>query len=296
MNLGLGTVQFGIDYGVSNQAGKTSGKEVEAILRIAENNGISVLDTACSYGESESALGAALPDGHNFRIITKTPIYKKSKITGCDADELKTAFHNSLDRLRTLRLEGLLIHHADDLLVEGGELLFSAMQELKQKGFVKKVGVSVYTGEQIDRLTERYEFDLIHVPISILDQRLLDSGHIAGLKEKGIEIHARSVFLQGLLLMDIESLHSFFDPIKSLLFRYRDYLRSHGLTPVEGALAFVKGIPGIHSIIIGVNNQKQLKEVSMYYRKPHNGSFSKDMRAFSLHNAEYVNPSLWRLN
>jgi len=96
--------------------------------------------------------------------------------------------------------------------------------------------------------------------------------------------------------MDIESLHSFFDPIKPLLLQYRDYLNSHGLTPVEGALVFVRGIPEIHNIIIGVNNQKQLKEILIYFGKPPNDSFSKDMSAFSLNNYEYLNPSLWKLN
>ncbi|MCP4370274.1 MAG: aryl-alcohol dehydrogenase [Deltaproteobacteria bacterium] len=295
MKLGLGTVQFGNGYGISNQNGKTPLSEVESILQFANENEISVIDTASLYGDSESVLGMMLPQQHNFRIITKTPFFKKSRISSFDANNLKETFYKSLNRLRQSKVAGLLIHNADDLLTEGGELLFSALQELKQEGFIGKIGVTVYTREQIDGLLESYIIDLMQVPINVLDQNLINNGQLVRLKKKNIEIHARSVFLQGLLLMNPASIHSFFDPIKPILCKYQNFLISHSLTPVECALAFVKGISEIDFVIIGVNNLEQLKINLSSFNKKYDNYILDEFKAFSINNPEFLNPSLWRL-
>ncbi len=295
MKLGLGTVQFGADYGISNPSGKIPLEEVKAILRIAQKNKVDIRDTASSYGESESAIGKALRDQHKFRIVTKTPVFKKKKITTIDAGILKTAFHMSLDKLKQSKVAGLLIHNADDILVEGGEMLISAMDELKREGLVDKIGVSVYDGGQIDRILERYEIDLIQLPVNALDQRLLDSNHLVKLKEVGVEIHARSVFLQGLLLMDIDQIPVFFDPIKPLLNKYKDFLNKNGLTIVDGAVCFIKGVDEIDHVIIGVNNAKQLKLNMEGFARSYNGLGYKDFKEFSINDPRYANPSQWLL-
>lgn len=296
MKLGLGTVQFGMDYGISNPNGKTPSGEINAILRVAQENGISVIDTAHAYGDSELVLGEVLANQNSFRIITKTPVYKKKKIDSRDAEDMKVSFYNSLKKLRQSKLAGLLIHNADDLLTDGGDILFYAMQELKEDKLVDKIGASVYSGEQIDYLLERYDFDLIQVPVNVLDQRLIYSGHLVKLKRQGIEIHARSVFLQGLLIMSSATLSSFFNPIKPLLCRYWEFLRSQTLTPIEGAIGFIKQIPEIDCIIIGMNNVEQLKNNLKSFTRPYHDSLFKDLKAFSLNDPKYLNPSLWRLN
>ncbi len=296
MKLGLGTVQFGMDYGISDQNSKTPLSEIKAILQVAQENGISVIDTAQSYGDSEHVLGEVLANQNSFRIITKTPVYKKKRISSIEAKNIKNTFYDSLKKLRQSRIAGLLIHNADDLLTEGGDILFYAMQELKEDKLVEKIGASVYSGEQIDSLLERYIFDLIQVPINVLDQRLVHSGHLMKLKKHGIEIHARSVFLQGLLIMEPISLPLFFDPIRPFLYRYWQFLLSQTLTPIEGAIGFVKQIPEIDCIIIGVNNLEQLKINLNSFAKLYNDSLFKNLKAFSLNDPKYLNPSLWRLN
>lgn len=295
LKLGLGTVQFGMDYGISNQNGKTSLKEVESILQFAQESGISVLDTACSYGDSESVLGMTLTSEHNFRIITKLPSFKKDKISSSDSEDLKKAFYDSLSRLRQIKVDGLLIHNADDILNKEGEILFSALIELRQGGLVEKIGVSVYTGKQIDCLLERYTFDLIQVPINVLDQRLINSGHLRKLKKKNIEIHARSIYLQGLLLMEPKSLCSFFDPIKPFLYKYRELLTSHDLIPVEGAICFIKEVPEIDYIIVGINNLEQLKNNVNSFNKKYDNNLFDEFKVFSLNEPKFLNPSLWKL-
>lgn len=296
MNLGLGTVQFGMDYGISNPHGKTPPGEIKAILQVAQENGISVIDTAHSYGNSESVLGTVLANQNDFQIITKTPVYKKKRISSIDAENVKIAFYDSLKNLRRSKLAGLLIHSADDLLTDGGDNLFYAMQELKKDELVEKIGATVYSSDQIDCLLERYPFDLIQVPVNVIDQRLIYSGDLTKLKGQGIEIHARSVFLQGLLLMSPASLSSFFDPIKPLLYKYWEFLQLQTLTPIEGAIGFIKQIPEIDCIIIGVNNAEQLKSNLKGFARSYPDSLVKDFKAFYLNDPKYLNPSLWKLN
>jgi len=120
MKLGLGTVQFGLDYGISNRDGRTSEKEVAAILSIASRQGIRIIDTAALYGTSEEVLGRTLPKDAGFQIVTKTPQFAKNKISGAEASILEETFYKSLERLRISAAYGLLIHHAADLAVEGG--------------------------------------------------------------------------------------------------------------------------------------------------------------------------------
>lgn len=294
MKLGLGTVQFGMDYGISNSDGRTSLNEVKVILQFAQERGIDVIDTAYSYGDSESVLGSVLSGQHPFRIITKTPVYQTEKISSADAEHLKTSFNSSLKRLRQSKLAGLLIHNADNLLTDGGEVLFNAMEELKQAGVVDKIGVSVYSGEQIDLIIKKYAFDLIQVPVNVLDQRLIHNGQLKMLKSKGIEIHARSVFLQGLLLMEPASLQSFFAPLKPLLYKYREFLSLHGLTPIEGAIGFIKKVYEINCLIIGVNNLKQFKLNINSFKKKYKASLFDSFKRFSTDNLIYLNPASWK--
>jgi len=293
MKLGIGTVQFGLDYGLSNQEGKTSPEEVVKILDVAAQNGVRIIDTAALYGASEEILGKSLPLNHRFAIVTKTPQFSKKSLNSNDAQLLENIFHRSLEQMKQTSLYGLLVHRVEDLFAKNGHLLIKRMIELKQRGLVEKVGVSVYTGQQIDRVTESYPIDLIQVPVNVLDQRLLLSGHFSKLKKAGIEIHARSVFLQGLLLMEVESVRSFFDPIKPVLYEYRTFLNSKGLTLVEGAIAFIKQVSEIDCMIIGINDIKQLKTNLNSFTRSYNDSLFTEFRKFSLNEAKYLDPPLW---
>jgi aryl-alcohol dehydrogenase-like predicted oxidoreductase len=296
LKLGIGTAQFGLDYGISNTSGQTSLKEVRSILKIATENGVDVLDTAYSYGDSESVIGKCLPEQNRFRIIIKTPSFKKSRYTAADGNTIKSAFYESLERLRLSSVAGLLIHHADDALAEGSEFLYEVMHELKSKGLVEKIGFSVYTKEQINQLLGLYDFELIQVPVNVLDQRLIKGDELKKLKDKGIEVHARSIFLQGLLLMDPDTIHPFFNEIRLLLQKYKRFLYLNGLSFVEGAIAFIKKIPEIDHIIVGVNNLKQLKDNIQSFNRTNNNLNIDSFKEFYINEPKFINPSLWKLN
>lgn len=292
MKLGLGTVQFGVNYGISNPDGQTAGEEVTEILAVAQQNGIRVIDTAALYGSSEEVLGNALPAGSQFKLVTKTVRFDTDTITSADASLLEQAFVLSLQKLRSSSVYGLMIHNVADVLAHGGGRLMDRLASLKQRGLVTKIGVSVYTAEQIEMVLERFEIDLIQLPINVFDQRLLQGGQLAKLKAAGVEIHARSAFLQGLLLMEPSTLSSHFDTVKPHLRRYQEYLIQRGVTPVQAALGFVAGLDEIDVVICGVNNHQQLEELCTATTPLP----AFDFHDFAINDDLILNPSKWQDN
>jgi aryl-alcohol dehydrogenase-like predicted oxidoreductase len=293
MKLAIGTAQFGMDYGISNKHGKIPLDEVRKIILLAEENGMCLIDTAALYGESEAVLGTALPERHAFNIVTKTPVYKTERITEAQGYYLNDIFHRSLERLRQDRLYGLLIHHVDDLLAPGGEHLLEEMRNLKGRGLVEKIGVSVYTEVQIDRVFDLFRPDIVQLPINLFDQRLIESGHLSKLKKLGVEIHARSIFLQGLLLMQPEELPPFFSPIYELVARYSRFLELQGLTRLQAALLFAWQQTEIDSVLVGVTNASELADIIS--ASDIRGFHSIDLNDMSVRDETMITPSLWNL-
>ncbi len=293
MKIGLGTVQFGLDYGVSNTKGRVSRDEVQRILALAASAGMSVLDTATTYGESERVIGESLGSNHQFRIVTKTPPLKTQQVDEADVRKLTNAFFQSLDRLRQDSLYAVLVHHADDLLVEGSGRVIGALNELKEDGRVKKIGVSVYTGEQIDRVLEVFVPDIVQLPVNLFDQRLVRSGHLAKLKQLGVEIHARSVFLQGLLLMDVSQLSAYFTPIRAHFQRYLSVAKELKLTQQQLSLFYVNALPDVDTVLVGVCTAEQFQEILAAFRTL--PDTVPDLHSLGLQDERYINPSLWQL-
>lgn len=292
MKLGLGTVQFGLNYGIANPDGQTSAEEVTEILVVAQQNDVHVIDTAALYGNSEEVLGNVLPAGHQFKLITKTVRFDTERITPEDASLLEQVFVSSLQKLRSTSVYGLMIHNVNDVLAQDGCRLMDSLVSLRQRGLVTKIGVSVYTAEQIEIVLEQFEIDIIQLPINVLDQRLLQGGQLAKLKAAGVEIHARSAFLQGLLLMEPSTLSSHFDTVKPHLNRYQEYLLQRGITPVQAALGFVAGLDEIDVVICGVNNHQQLEELCTATTPLP----AMDFHDFAINDDLILNPSKWQDN
>lgn len=292
MKLGLGTVQFGTDYGISNKSGQTTPDEVGQILEFAADCGIIYIDTAPAYGNSESVLGEYLKPSHQFRIVTKIDKIEKSRIDDLDVARVVSAFHRSLQNLQQQSVYGLLIHHPNDLLEEGGEKLFQALESLKSEGLVKKIGVSIYDRAQVERLLDKYLIDLVQIPLNVFDQRLLKDGYLQSIKNKGIEIHVRSVFLQGLLLMSESELPSYLSDLVPHLASYRQANEERGISHLGAAISFVDQIEEVDTLMVGVNNLNQLKEIVQEI-----DNTSLDLSYLNDHMVEsdrLVNPSLWR--
>lgn len=293
MKLGIGSAQFGMNYGAFNRSGQPSFDEVHSILKIAAESGAQLIDTAPAYGNSEEILGHCIPQSNPFQIVTKTPHFKTDRITREDVALLQRSFHESLRKLRQEELYGLLLHHADDLLTANGEFLFEAMFKLKAAGRVGKIGVSVYNAKQIDAIFSRYPLDLIQVPLNVFDQRLLHSGHLKKLKEQGLEIHVRSPFLQGVLLAFPEELPEYFRPITSHLQNYRRWMSANRLSPAQAALGFLNQLPEIDAVIVGVETEEQFRRNLQEVRKPWPVC---DMPQFAIEDESIIDPRLWQFN
>lgn len=292
MKLGLGTAQFGMKYGTFNKNGTVQENEVNLILSNSSNLGITYLDTAAMYGESERILGRILPVNHCFNIITKTPHFNSSCVSKEDISELLTTFTKSLNNLGLQSIYGILIHNANDLLLKNAEMLFEAMEFLKHSKLVKKIGVSVYTSNQIEQVFNKFPLDIVQAPVSILDQRLIKGGSLKQLKKTGVEVHARSIFMQGLLLTDPKSLHPYFSDISERLLAYHNYIRKVDLTPIQAAVGFVKTLHEIDVAIVGVETAIQLFEIADSLNKTWPVC---DFEQFATENENIINPILWKL-
>lgn len=287
--LGLGTVQWGLPYGLANQHGITSQETVTALLDEARHDGIKILDTASLYGKSEAVLGANSLEG--FKVVTKTPRFTTSHISDIEVNQLGETFQQSLDLLKCRKVYGLLIHHAENILASGGERLLAAMMQLREQGKVEKIGVSVYDSMQVDALLKRFKPDLIQLPFSVMDQRMLTSGHLERLKNEGVEIHVRSVFLQGLLLMPLSDIPTFFEPVRPLLTRWHAAAQEQGLTVNQAALSFVKNIPYVDTVLVGLDNLAQFHSCISDFTIDMNF----DATGLTCNDPVFVNPSLWQL-
>lgn len=286
MKLALGTVQFGLDYGVANDSGQVSEHSVKEILSLAEELGIKTLDTAAAYGNSEQVLGQnKITD---FEVVSKIPpgldySFKPDKL-------ITESTVRSLDKLGISSLHGLLLHRPMDLLQKKGELIYKALQELRQQGLVNKIGVSIYGPDDLEKLS-KYDFDIIQAPMNIFDRRLKGSGWLKKLKEKKTEIHIRSVFLQGLLLMPPLQRPAYFKRWSDLLERYDTWIKEQELTPLRATLGYLKDQPEIDKIIVGVNNSEQLREIvsAICTLKP---MIPADIQSDDL---DLINPARWKL-
>lgn len=257
MKLALGTVQFGLEYGIANKQGRVSRHEAKDILVHARSSGMDTLDTAIGYGDSEQRLGEiGIGD---WRVISKLPAVPQDC---CDiAQWVDAEVAGSLQRLGVERLYGLLLHRPQQLLEQGGDELYRALQQAKQAGLVQKIGVSIYDPAKLDALTSRFDLDLVQAPFNLLDRRLIESGWMERLAQRGMELHVRSVFLQGLLLMKPGERPVKFDRWSALWQEYDAWLERTQLTPAQACLRYALSFPGIARVIVGVDSVAQLEEV-----------------------------------
>jgi len=291
MKIALGSVQFGIPYGVSNNEGKTSKKQALSILNFAQKKGIRTIDTAPSYGDSERVLGK-LFEGEEWDITTKTLPFNSKSINEEQIEQLRSVFRESLVSLHKKSIYGLLVHSCNDLLKPGGEKIFREMERLREIGMVKKIGVSVYNSKQIAAILGKFNIDLIQLPINILDQRLVSGGQLTRLKNHGVEIHARSVFLQGLLLMSPNNIPSWFDPVRGVLESFHKEAKKRNMSVLQLALSFVQSINEVDKIIVGINTLEHLYEVmSATSMRVNITEFSN----ISIDDPSFLNPANWKI-
>ena len=242
--LALGTVQFGMAYGVANAAGQPSAASVQAILDTARTAGIDMLDTAEMYGEAETVLGRSDTDG--FQIVTKL-----GEIA--PGENLAPRFTACLTRLDRPSVHGLLLHRPGRLLDKGGDQLWATLETLKGAG---KLGASTYTPEETEALLDRFPLGLVQLPLAPIDGRW--NATLERLAKAGVEVHTRSALLQGLLAMPADKRPDHFRPWQTLLVGWDTWCADLNLDRAAAALALVRARDSISRVVVGVDSAAQL--------------------------------------
>ena len=259
MKLALGTVQFGLSYGIANASGKVSQSEARSIISHAGAHGIDLLDTAIAYGDSEACLGRI--GVKEFRVMTKLPsIPEACSEAGLWAEE---QLRGSLERLQVNSLYAVLLHSPLQLLGPHGISLLRTLYRLKHEGLIEKIGVSVYSPSELEQLVDMVEIDIVQAPFNIVDRRLETSGWLGRLKELGIEVHTRSAFLQGLLLLPRSTIPHKFKSWDRLWDNWNHWLAGHQADPVSVCLSCPLSFSEIDRVIVGVDTVEHLKELIM---------------------------------
>lgn len=288
--LGLGTVQFGLEYGVSNRAGHPGEREVANILARAIEAGIGYIDTAPAYGDAETLLGRYLPSGHHLRIVTKTPAIADATIEAWHGRLVLDSLAASLDRMRVNNVHGFLVHQTRDLAKPGWQHLVEAMAEACSRGWASRIGASIYNSDQLALLETRFAPQLVQLPLNVLDRRPIASGVLARLKAEGVEIYARSVFLQGLLLMKPSELPDFFLPIREEIAAMQRCWAEQGWSAIAVCLAFALQQAEIDAVIVGVNCGTEFDEIADVARQ---GGSIRGSGAAPVVDPVFLDPSCW---
>lgn len=289
--IGLGTAQWGMSYGVANRRGQPRDSEIDQMLTHAKKQGVKILDTAYAYGEAEIILGEQGANVRGFDVVTKTVPLDSRVISKKEIVQLSTAFLESLDRLKLDVVYGLLVHRGDNLLSPGGDLLWRKLQELKAQKRVSRIGVSIYRPQQLEEILGRYDIDLVQVPYNIYDQRFALTGLFQRLKQKGIEVHIRSAFLQGLLLMKPDELPEQFGVIRDHQAKLHNRLDELGITPLQGCLSHCLNQPDIDKIVVGCETLGQLIQIlSIAEKSP--GS-TPNLESYAMNDERFIDPSKW---
>ena len=292
MNYILGTAQIGNDYGVSNKFGKVSDEDFRKVLETAEKSGVNYLDTASNYGDSEERIGKFYELTKDFLLITKTANSSKQLSTKSKIKFIKEEFINSLKKTKREKVEILLVHDAADIIGCNGCEIYDSLIELKKKGLVNKLGVSVYSVNDLKKISSEISIDVLQYPINVFNQEFLNCKEINLLKESGVELHARSIFLQGILLMKTNELDDYFNVIKRDHKKYLNFLKEKNLSRLMGAVNFIKTINEIDAAVFGVQNHEELKEIIHAFNSK---IVNLKYKNFFIKNKKITNPSLWKI-
>lgn len=282
MKLALGTVQFGVQYGINNPVGVPSTEEVKSILSLASKSGIDLLDTAPAYGNAEEVVAKCGIEG--FDIVTKFFQVK-------DKQGLYNSLDKSLQNLNRKSVFGLIAHNADELI--SNPSLWEALQEIQQKKLVQKIGYSLYNVEQLETLLALDMVpNLVQFPYSLLDRKF--EAMLPQLKQLGAEIHVRSAFLQGLYFIEPSQLPIKLQPLNNSLTQLRVLSKNFGMSIGELALNFAVTESNIDKVVIGVYYSAQLQENIGYLKSSkYNQALSQEIKSIKVVNPELLNPATW---
>ena len=289
----LGTAQFGMNYGITNQMGKPKDNEIDLIIESALKNNIIYFDTANSYGNSEIILGNKLKNNHDIKFITKFNSGVKSTFAEADINKLENNFEKTLKRLKTNNIDSFLIHDPNDMKKNNNYLLINWLHRLKSQGKINRVGISIYEESDLESIPF-HEIEVIQMPISVYDQRLLKDSFINKLLEKNIKVHIRSIFLQGLLLQFSNKWPKHIN--KSFLNHHMFYekeLLSKNISFMDAATSFIKDLNFPELVIFGVNSISEFKAINESWNCKKGIVNKLDFKLFKWDIEEDVDPRKW---
>ena len=285
--IALGTANFGTNYGISNREGKVSSAVVAEIMKFAFKSGIRTLDTASAYGDCHEKLGRIGTSG--WEIVSKVPVIP----TDCKdvVGFVTEKFEKTLENLRVERIEGLLLHNSGDLLGRYGDEIFSCMKRLHSQQLVSKVGISIYDPTCLKNIIERYEIDLVQGPLNVFDNQIDESGWLDRLAKLGIEFHARSIFLQGLLLSPEIRAKQFFSQWHDVFADFDNWVKQSKESALEKCLSHVRSFQKASCILIGVDSVEQISDaMAAMSQKPERAPVFTSLDFETL-----INPSRWAI-
>jgi len=282
MKLAIGTVQFGLPYGINNSIGIPEDSEIKQIFNLAIESGISCLDTAKSYGNSEERIAEL--SGGRFEIVTKFSNAESGQ-------QIKELFFNSLNRLKQKSIYGFMFHQANEL-INKPELWKSLLELRDDLKSVRKIGYSLYNVDQLNTLLSLgLTPDIVQIPYSILDRKFENS--LEELNNMGVEIHVRSVFLQGLYFMNPNALPTNLEPLKNSLIALNQICEKYQKSIASIALNFAYSNPFIHQCVIGVESKSQLSENINLIENWNGIEIWNEVRNIEVVDEKLLNPINW---
>ena len=283
--LAIGSVQFGIRYGLNkSQVGRD---EVDAILFYAYEKGIRYIDTAQDYGDSEKIIGEVLYNKNlNFKIITK--------LSSKNIKNIRDSLDTSLNRIQTNRIYGLLFH--DFKTFKDNIFAIQEVEYLKSQNKVDKIGFSLYFPSELDfLLNNNIKFDILQIPFNLFDRRFEPYFEI--LQKLNVELHVRSVFLQGLFFVKPEKLHPHFQTIQDKLILLNNFCNKNSISIASVCLKFVDSYKAISNIVIGIDNLQNLEEnINAYFKDVTKININELISNLKIDNEEIILPFKWKLN
>ena len=279
----LGGAQLGLPYGILNGGETLSREEVARILDTAVGHGIDSIDTAIAYGQSESVIGETAQN--RFNIISKLPPLPLG--VSNVSEWVHTQVDGSLARLNCKSLDALLLHHPQDLVGQHGAELYAAISSLKIKKIIHRFGISIYAPDELDGIIGKFDIDVVQAPLNVFDRRILEV--IDQLTARSIEVHVRSVFLQGVLIASPKDRPQRFQPWSEHFAQFDTWVHSTGLSAMACCLGFALQQPGVAKLVIGTTSAESLAEImnsvpNIYLEVP------ADLRSSS---EQLIDPRIW---
>lgn len=292
----LGTAQFGLNYGITNYSGKVNEQLVKNILYLAEKNNVKFLDTAQNYGNAEEVIGRCKSKESKFKIISKFSLIENNIITEKDINSLEEKFNMTLINLKCNSINSLLVHDSKLLKNKNSKIIFEWLVSLRNRKLIENIGISIYNLDELSEISLD-NIDLIQIPISLYNQEATKGNYLERLSKKGYLIHARSIFLQGLLLESSKNWpQNISEKFKEHHLRTERIVFENNFSMLDLCLAYIKNLNFIDGVVVGLTNITESEEFFNSWFKKTIIPNSIDFRELCWDNKKDIDPRFWKKN